>query len=151
MVCRNQELFTNNCNHGNERLFHINVCDANRKTVENIATRQSKLCEFVIKLIYLRTSCRLFRCRWIRYRWILCHWRWFRCHLFVVAVNQYLSTYFQCQTNILKQKIPGMESPQCHFQNWGSPTRVEWKGLLSKFLVFSQNLYYSKICHMLDL
>ena len=41
MVCRNQELFTNNCNHGNERLFHINVCDANRKTVENIATRQS--------------------------------------------------------------------------------------------------------------
>ena len=102
MVCRNQELFTNNCNHGNERLFHINVCDANRKTVENIATRQSKLCKLVIKLIYLRTSCRLFRCRWIRYRWILCHWRWFRCHLFVVAVNQYLSTYFQCQTNILQ-------------------------------------------------
>ena len=105
MVCRNQELFTNNCNHGNERLFHINVCDANRKTVENIATRQSKLCEFVIKLIYLRTSCRLFRCRWIRYRWILCHWRWFRCHLFVVAINQCLSTYFQCQTNILQKKF----------------------------------------------
>ena len=49
------------------------------------------------------------------------------------------------------KQIPGMESPQCHFQNWGSPIQVEWKGLLSKFLVFSQKLYYSKLWHILDL
>ena len=146
MVCRNQELFTNNCNHGNERLFHINVCDANRKTVENIATRQSKLCEFVIREPVVACSVAVGSTI---------------VGSFVIGVGSVVICSLLQLTNVCQhifnvrrisyKQIPGMESPQCHFQNWGSPTRVEWKGLLSKFLVFSQKLYYSKLWHILDL
>ena len=142
MVCRNQELFTNNCNHGNERLFHINVCDANRKTVENIATRQSICHETDLFENQSLVACSV------------------AVGSFVIGVGSVVICSLLQLTNICQhifnvrrisyKQIPGMESPQCHFQNWGSPTQVEWKGLLSKFLVFSQKLYYSKIWHTLD-